>query len=278
VTLDFSRIFGMSAFEALRLVRVHQREFPNLDFHRASELVKRIYGHSGGLDFTAALELSELISVTDEELADLAFYQKCIEKVISSQRPTWLRIIAFGRQHFTEKLSRDELHCFRSAGLLDAPPSSSVVAWWDRVAAESRQLTELARMERARKAERLTIEFERCRLKALGIVAEPRWTAIEDNHAGYDVHSYDPGETAPIARLIEVKSTIATPSRFILSRNEWMHADRFGSAYYFHVWDLRTDPPILHQLTFAQVRVHIPTNNEDGRWTDVEIPLASAES
>lgn len=268
----------MSAFEALRLTRMHQKEFPSIDFLQASEIVRRTYAGSLGLDFKAAFHLSVIVRLSDDLSSGLKFYQDCIECVIAGQRPTWLRMIAFGRQRFTEKLTRDELQCFRTAGLLDTPPSAAVVAWWDRIADQSRQETDAARMERARRAEQLSIDHERARLKKLGIANEPRWTAIEDNMAGYDVHSYDPGTTAPIARLIEVKSTTATPPRFILSQNEWENADRFDSAYHFHVWDLRDEPPILHQLTVAQVRVHIPTNNVDGRWTDVEIPLGSATS
>lgn len=45
--------------------------------------------------------------------------------------------------------------------------------------------------------------------------------------------------------MIEVKSTIASPLRFIVSRNEWEQADKFGPAYLFHVWDMQKNPPVL---------------------------------
>ncbi|WP_183664872.1 DUF3883 domain-containing protein [Phyllobacterium trifolii] len=50
--------------------------------------------------------------------------------------------------------------------------------------------------------------------------------------------SYDAGEEEPVARLIEVKSTIASPLRFFVTRNEWDTCQNMGVAYRFHVWDL----------------------------------------
>jgi len=275
VTPEFNRIFRMSAFEALRLIRTQQKELPRLGYSEIRAVVARVSAHSVGLDFDAGATLSELMSSEKADFSDLAFYQKCIEVVISTQRPTWLRMIAFGRSKFVEKLTRDEVQCFRTAGLLEEPPTPNVIAWWDRIATQSRQITDAARMEQARRAEALSFKFEQHRLRSLGIDREPRWTAVEDNQAGYDIHSFDRGTSEPVARLIEVKSTIANPPRFFLTKNEWGHAEQFDSVYHFHVWDMRTEIPELHQFTVSQIRPHIPSNNADGRWTDVEIPLES---
>ncbi|BDV36590.1 protein NO VEIN domain-containing protein [Methylocystis iwaonis] len=53
----------------------------------------------------------------------------------------------------------------------------------------------------------------------LGINMPPVWMAVEDNTAGYDIQSFDMGAEGPVVRLIEVKSTIASPLSFFLSRN-----------------------------------------------------------
>ena len=95
--------------------------------------------------------------------------------------------------------------------------------------------------------------------------------SIEDNTAGYDIQSFDPGTEGPVARLIEVKSTIASPLRFWLTRNEWETAKKFGAAYSFHIWDLQG--PQLHERTANEILPHIPTDNERGRWANVEYPI-----
>jgi hypothetical protein len=132
------------------------------------------------------------------------------------------------------------------------------------------------KMGRAREAERLTIDHEKDRLRALGIDREPVWVAIEDNTAGYDVLSYDIGSIEPIARLIEVKSAIVSPLRFQISRNQWEQARKFGS-YHFHIWDMQARPPRLYERTQVQIAPHIPTDNERGKWQNTEIQLSACQ-
>jgi len=73
-------------------------------------------------------------------------------------------------------------------------------------------------------------------------------------------------------RLIEVKSTIASPLRF-LTRNEWDQADQFGDAFVFHIWNLQAEPPVLFERTVEQVRPHVPVDNEKGKWKTAMIPV-----
>ena len=85
--------------------------------------------------------------------------------------------------------------------------------------------------------------------------------------------SYDLGEAGPIGRMIEVKSTTASPLRFIVTRNEWEQALKIGAAYIFHVWDMDKAPPILYERNSAEIAPHIPADNENGKWKTAEIPL-----
>jgi hypothetical protein len=139
--------------------------------------------------------------------------------------------------------------------------------------ARVRQEHDAEKLQRARQAEQLSIEFERKRLATLGIDMEPRWMAIEDNTVGYDVLSYNPGSFSPTNRLIEVKSTIASPLRFFLTRNEWNEALQYGSAYVFHVWDLQKSPPALFERTVAQITPHVPEDQAKGQWKIAWIPV-----
>lgn len=115
-------------------------------------------------------------------------------------------------------------------------------------------------------------------MKSLGITEEPVWTAIEDNTAGYDVLSYEKNDFGLINKLIEVKSSMASPLRFFVSRNEWEQAVKFGDAYHFHIWDMKqTKPiqsnPILYERMAADIAPHIPNDNAKGKWKNAEIPL-----
>ena len=86
--------------------------------------------------------------------------------------------------------------------------------------------------------------------------------------------SYDPGKPDPTNKLIEVKSTIASPLRFILTRREWDKAIEAGAAYCFHIWDLTQDPPVLHVRSVDSVAPHVPADVEKGKWRTLEIPVA----
>jgi hypothetical protein len=130
-------------------------------------------------------------------------------------------------------------------------------------------------MVQARAAEQLTIDYEIKRLKEVGIDKAPIWKGLDDNFAGYDVLSYDKGEFGLLNRMIEVKSTTASPLRFFLSRPEWEQALKAGPAYFFHVWDMAKNPPVLYVRTSAQIAPHIPSDNEKGKWSNAEIPLSA---
>src|SRR5262249_37569117 len=152
------------------------------------------------------------------------------------------RMMTLGRQKFVLKLSRDEQQCFREAGLLARPPSQPVRLWWDRISGQARLAADQIKLEQGRAAEILSISRETERLRRIGIQREPIWISVEDNTAGYDVLSYDSGVVEPTNRLIEVKSTTASPLRFNLTRNEWNKALEFGTSYHFHIWDMQAVP------------------------------------
>ncbi len=269
--VDFSRVFAMSAFEGLRVLRLRQVSYPNSGLTELAELVRRVDPDGSSHDFDAAFQLDPIVLPAAAADEVPGFYQHCIEAAIPAFRPLWGRIITLGRSVFVQKLSRDEVQCFRAAGLLEDPPTRHVISWWDRVAAIARLHSDQEKMVRARQAEEMTLAYEAARLRRLGIDQEPVWMSIEDNTAGYDIRSFDHGSEGPVARLIEVKSTIASPLRFFISRNEWETARKFGSAYHFHVWDLQG--PQLHERTADQILPHIPTDNERGKWSTAMIPI-----
>lgn len=163
---------------------------------------------------------------------------------------------------------------FRQAGLLEEPPDDDTVDWWAGLSGAIRQQADKQRNDRARAAERLSLQHETERLRGLGVDVRPRWMAVEDNTVGYDILSYEVGQYGLINKLIEVKSTIASPLRFYVTRNEWESALRYGEAFWFQIWDMNRTPPVLYVRSVADVAPHIPADNKKGKWQNAQVPVA----
>lgn len=267
--LSFSRIFAVSAFEALRLLRVTQVDHPSATELEIIEIIQQTRADGAANDFEAALHLNAYVPVAAPAADTAIFYRLCIEGLITAMRPVWIRTIPYGRQFFVQKLERDEAQCFHAAGLMEDIPQEDVVDWWDRIGGGARQFGELEKVARSRTAERMSLEFETKRLAKLGIDKQPKWIGFDDNRAGYDILSYDLGADGPVARLLEVKSTIASPLRFYVTRNEWEKCAKAGAAYHFHIWDMKTGN--LFQKAATDIAPHIPNDNGRGKWSNVEI-------
>lgn len=260
----------MATFEALRLVRQARSVAPDAIVSAEATAILDVRVDDVNHDFEAAFALDELVP-PDAAFEGLDFYQVCIEACIFAHRPVWVRTIPHGRKSFVQKLGTDEAQCFAASGLMDEPPTGPIIEWWDRIAGRTRSLSDQEKMRQARAAEKLSLEYERERLRSLGIGREPVWMAIEDNWAGYDILSYDGSPHSPTSRMIEVKSTTASPLRFFVTRNEWAKCVTIGRAYEFHIWDMKTER--LFVRTGEEIAQHVPDDRGGGRWTNLEIKI-----
>ena len=274
VGVSTARIFSLPCFEGLRLVRRHEAKYPALQLAELLSVIEYVEADAHSLDLEASAHLSAIVE-TDCPLDGNIFYQSCIKAVLLKHQPIWSQLMRMGRRRFVDSLSQNERDVFAAAGLMDDPTSRDVVAWWDGVSGLSRLISDQKKMEQGREAEMLTLERERSKLKDLGITREPEWPGFDDNFAGYDVLSYEYGPTGLVNRLIEVKSSIASPLRFIITRHEWNKAEKTGDAYIFHIWDMRHTPPVLHIRTVDDVAPHMPTDNIKGKWRATEVPVAT---
>jgi hypothetical protein len=261
----------MSAFSAAIAVRRYTRDNPEVSFAEAAEALRRSDADLAGADFRSGLMLVEILPDELDFSVPTVGIRLALGFLIENLKPWWTRFFPAGRQRLLAQLSEAEVQCFRSAGLLADPPSVEVADWWYRFAALVRAEQNDKRTEQGRAAEMLSLDYERARLKGLGIDLEPKWIAIEDNGAGYDIKSYDPGPFEPVSRLIEVKSTTSIPPRIILTRGEWEAAVVYGAALSFHLWELRQNK--LTVLSVEQMRAHVPVNVGQGEWLQVEIEL-----
>lgn len=272
--ISTERVFALSAFEGLRLIRMYAADQPGCPLKDLLPIIERVESDAPNLDLVASAYLHELVDAACPLDGD-TFYQSCITAIVTKHQPNWCKAMRQGRMRFLDALGQNDRDVFSAAGLLKEPIPIAVVLWWDSVVAFARMLVDTEKMEQAREAEALTLAYERNRLKDLRIDKEPEWKGLDDNFAGYDVLSYNVGEFAPTNRLIEVKSTVMSPLRFIVTRNEWEQAEKFGPAYVFHVWDMQKTPPVLYERTSAQVALNIPSDNETGKWKTAEIPLGN---
>ena len=267
------RLFATSAFEGLRLIRKKLVVSPELTVEEIVATIKLTEPDAPSLDLEASCVLHTM--VTSCGLDGHEFYRQCIRGVVLARFPVWVKTIRLGRQVFAAKLEADDYSIFESAGLLINPPPTDVVEWWDTIGHEVKLEADLTKMAQARAAEKLSWEAEKARLLSLGITTDPEWVGLDDNTAGYDILSYEPGTPENTNKLIEVKSTTASPLRFYVTRNEWNQALKSRKAYFFHVWDMMHTPPKLYVRTVDQVEPHIPSDNEDGKWSNAEILVGS---
>lgn len=195
--------------------------------------------------------------------------------LIEQERPWWRKMFPSGRSLVSTSLTDDERQAFADAELFQSPPTKPVMSWWYQIQAQVRAEQDVVLSDRGGEAELWTLDYERERLQSLGITLEPELKGFENNALGYDVKSYDLGSSSPIARLIEVKSSTAHPPRIVLPRREWDAARDYGAAYRFYLWWGAV--PKLAIFTTPQMATHIPQDQGEGEWQEVEITFAVSE-
>lgn len=270
-------LFSIGTFEALRRLRIQMQASAVLDVRETVGVLLRTDPDTSGLDFESSLVLHQEVPEHAQVEDPKTFYRICALHAVFRADLSWSRAITLGRRRFHDLLDRDERQCLREVGLMDDPPDDLTIDWWDQATELIRNRIDGQKQERGRAAERLTMSHEIERLRRLSIRSQPKWVSIDDNTAGYDVLSYEQvlGSEEGVPLLIEVKSSVASPLRFFVTRNEWKRALEYGSAYLFHVWDMTATPPRLHKRTAAQVAPHIPVDQHQGTWSTAVIPLAA---
>ena len=272
--ISTERAFSLPAFEGLRLIRRYWIERPEMEVDQIILLIEKLEADGKNLDLQASAYLATIVS-TDCSIEGKEFYQECIKAILEKHQPIWARLMRAGRKRFVRKLDDNDQDIFAAAGLMDERPDPIVVNWWDSIGGQSRLLTDKEKMLQAREAELLSIKHEEKLLDQQQIELRPQWPGLDDNYAGYDVLSYEKTDLGVVNKMIEVKSTNVSPIKFFVTKNEWTQAQKSGSAYLFHVWNMKANPPELHIRTVEQVKPHIPSDNGNGEWCSASIPLGS---
>jgi hypothetical protein len=267
-------LFSMSAFDGLLAIRRYHAANPTVSLADVVPALKRISPDEAYHDYDAALVLHGWVDESANHGAIPAFFRWTLTELIERTSPWWVRFASFGRERLRAALTVNEAQCFAAAALFSDAPDEDVMKWWDALAQAVRADNDSSRLLQGREAEQLTIAYETQRLSLLGITALPRWVALDDNSAGYDVHSFDEGPVEPIAKLIEVKSCARRPSEIFLTRNEWETALEREPNYRFHIWILPEKE--LIELRPSDVANHVPQDRGNGLWQIVKIGLPLA--
>jgi hypothetical protein len=261
---------SMSAFTGLLAIRSFRASHPDISLTEAVQALKKL-SDSAYHDYDKAVALDEWLSAEADHANPATFFRQILSALIAETQPWWLRVAVTGRKRLEALLKPNELQCFESSGLLTELPGSDVVEWWDNLARHVRSEIEAKKLLQGRTGEQLTLAYEKARLQSLGISEMPRWTALDDCTAGYDIHSFDSGSVGPISKLIETKSTIRRPPEIFLTRNEWEIAVERAPNYYFHVWLLPEES--LIELKPEDLTADIPLNQGSGLWEVTRVIL-----
>jgi len=211
------------------------------------------------------------ITIKGKELLSLADYESKLryqlKDIIIYFQPTWCKSLSYGRKEFKRYVSRDITQCFNECGLFHDCPSDDIVYWWDELTIISRSYRSAELFKYGRQGERLTIKYE---LKRTG--RNPQWQALESNFSGYDILSTI-SDTDITPLQIEVKSSThrLRNAKIHISRNEWKNA-QIARAYKFYLWIIANTVQMA-VITVDDIKNHIPSNNGNGTWESVEIPM-----
>ena len=264
-------LLTMSALWGLVALRRYAAMHPNVAVPEVVLAVRRLSADDAHHDYGAAVTLHACVGHDYAHDDVVPLFQDTISTIVKRDRPWWNRLAPLGRERLRAALNPNEAQCFEAAGLFIEMPTNDVLAWWDSLAQAARAAENDGRLRQGREAEQLTLAFERERLAHLGIAREPKWVAIEDNTAGYDIQSFDPGVVDPVNKLIEVKSCSRDLVEIFITRNEWETAVASAPHYHFHVWLLPEKK--LIELTVDDIAAHIPRNQGKGVWQSVGVTL-----
>lgn len=195
-----------------------------------------------------------------------------LKNMIILLRPFWAKLSYLGRAKVKQILCEDSTQCLQYAGLLDENPTISAVNWWEEISKIFRIINDEQKFELGRVGEKRSIQLEKQRILENGLVKEPIWVALEDNTVGYDILSYRKNYDNELYEIkIEVKTCSYSPTHLILTRNEWKTALENEKSFFFQIWNL--DVNQLIEMNVSEMAHHIPNDQGNGEWKEVEVIL-----
>lgn len=222
----------------------------------------------------------------DTEFPSSTEYRLLLLRYVERVRPLWALNATLPRSVFAATTEPALIDCLEAAKVLGPGQEPE---WWDAI---NTMIKDWERKDLAaigKQAEELTIDFERQRLNACGLVElarRVRWMSQESDAYGYDVLSFC-GDSAPLfgARTddplrIEVKGTVlvTASARFFLTRHEWTVACSSKSIpYCFYIWHLPRTRAIPLIRKVDSIRPYLPSDSSQSgcQWTECRVMVPS---
>ncbi len=265
-------LFLISVIDAGLQLKNHLQTYPGITLNDAVRQLRKGVVSRSALDYESAVGLCnshgiELFQTSADRIQEL---RGTIFEMALLLKPLWAKVSPMGRDRVRAILSADQAQVFRYAGLLESE-DQLVWGWWDELAVHFRSEESKKLLEIGRRGELLSLDLEKSLLKNLGIEQVPRWIAIEDNLAGYDIESYRLIGSDVAKVLIEVKATTQTELIFFLSRREWETAIKAEERFLFHFWYLPEE--LVWVATVNDIAPKVPLDQGTGRWDNVRLDL-----
>lgn len=191
----------------------------------------------------------QALGMSDEEEPPPEVLQLFVTVLFLRLPPAWVAWWQGSPADIEAVVPRDEQRLLEAAGLLPQPPASDPGGWgwWQALGRIPLPEQEAAvRKETGDAGERLSVEFERGRLREQGygeLAEAVRWIARESDAYGFDVLSYAGDDYSPLRPsdqiAIEVKSTaLPVAERFplFISVHEWEVLSGLGPRGVLHLW------------------------------------------
>jgi hypothetical protein len=254
----------MSAITALYHVRRIASE-QGLSVEAAAAVAPAAGSSLAPHDYQRALQLHAAIPDVNLDERFATNIPAILDALLMVAKPSWFRLLVYGRSRATRSMSGNELQLFRQGGLLDESPADWVVAWWDKWSGIARAAQDQAQLLAGRVAEAKSLEFERTRLAAAGCEREPEWIALEDSTVGYDIASFTKIGEDWIPIGIEVKSTSGL-GRIFITRHEFDVCSQMTSRYRLHIWVGAAVEPVTfsHDVILSMA----PQDSTSSIWQD----------
>lgn len=194
--------------------------------------------------------------------------REMVMQLVLSLEPSWVRLAVRGRAAILNYAPAEVIQCLEESGLAEAIDPTTV-AWWDQLSGAERGEEDQRMLEEGRRGERLSYEYE-----CLRTGFEPRWVALENSAAGYDLLSVV-SRTDRTPMVIEVKTTIQAWStgRFWLTQNEWDILSRSDHAE-LHLWGIAGEYLQFCAVESSALLTHTPVNRGAGKWEVLSVAFA----
>lgn len=239
------------------------------------------------------------LAMSDEEEPPPQVLRLFITVLFLRRPPAWVAWWQGSPGDIDAVLPDDERRVMRDAGLLPQPPVEDPGgwAWWQALGrVPLSEHTAVARKEIGDAGEKLSVEFERSRLRAQGyaeLADDVRWIARESDAYGFDILSSAGNDHPPLKAddriAIEVKSTALPVVEYFplfFTAHEWQVLSGLGRRAVLHLWPaVDPGPPprsgLERPIVFAPTALaeHLPAPPSCGEscgWQSAELRVKVA--